>query len=199
MSILLLHLTDMHISSGQDAILGRAVPIKQAILATYPSPEACIIIVSGDIANSGKAAEYGVALGFLNDLRSTLQASGIANVAIVVVPGNHDTDLEDEVDVRTDILESVEKYVSKPIDFGGLRYASVISVHSNFFAFESAVTREAPILEKDRLYYTKTFAIGSRSIRFHCFNTAWLSRRKELQSKLYIPPRNTRRSAGAFC
>lgn len=48
-----------------------------------------VIFLTGDLAQSGKDAEYEVADAFLRDL---LQATGVAKECLFVVPGNHDVE-----------------------------------------------------------------------------------------------------------
>jgi hypothetical protein len=47
MSILLIHLSDIHFRSISDPVASRALLLKQAVLSKYPTPEACFIVVSG--------------------------------------------------------------------------------------------------------------------------------------------------------
>jgi hypothetical protein len=69
--------------------------------------------------------KYQVALNFIRELKATLLTSGIPQVEFVVIPGNHDCDLSNELDTRTCVLDSVEKYRSKPIDLTGLSFQAV--------------------------------------------------------------------------
>jgi predicted phosphodiesterase len=103
-----LHLSDIHFGAGgahgkvdRDDILDALVADIQRMREGVPSIDQ--VIVSGDIAFSGgalKATEYEEAHSFLTGLGASL---GLANDAILVVPGNHDIDrsvARDDHDVR---------------------------------------------------------------------------------------------------
>ena len=90
MKILLLHLSDIHLKSVDDPVAARAISIKEAVVGACPTADACFVAVSGDIANTGDAREYAVAERFFGDLRAALLTSGIPEVQLVFVPGNHD-------------------------------------------------------------------------------------------------------------
>ena len=187
MRILLLHLSDIHLRSADDPVAARAIRIKDAVVGACPTADACFVAVSGDIANTGDPKEYAVAGRFFGDLRAALLASGIRQVELIFVPGNHDCNLKDEIDTRSFILDSLDSYLSKPIDFGGFNFEAVIAVQERFFEFEAAARGGDPIPLSKRLYYPLTFNVSGETVVFHCFNTAWLSRKNEVQSQLYIP------------
>lgn len=187
MRILLLHLSDIHLSSADDPVAYRAIRIKEAVVGACPTADACFVAVSGDIANTGDPKEYAVAGRFFGDLRASLMTSGIPEVQLVFVPGNHDCNFRGEIDTRAFILESLNSYLSKPIDFGGFNFEAMIDVQSDFFRFEAAARGGDPIPMWEKLYYRLTFNVSGETVVFHCFNTAWLSRKNEVQSELYVP------------
>ena len=93
MRILFLHLSDTHFDNKNKISDTRIEKIVSALQITKHFDE-CIILFSGDIANSGKSDGYAVAksfLGFLIDkLKCTYNFTKFINVFIV--PGNHDVD-----------------------------------------------------------------------------------------------------------
>ncbi|HWE84677.1 MAG TPA: metallophosphoesterase [Terracidiphilus sp.] len=187
MSIVLVQLSDIHFQSPQTEVGKRAIRVARAVIAKAPTAEGYFLVLSGDIANTGDRKEYEIAEHFLEELKNELKSAGAESVHIIAVPGNHDLNLREEPDTRQLILESLEKYLVKPIDFNGFNFEALISPQGNFFAFEASVTGTPQKTGSEKLHYQRVFQIGSRSIMFHCFNTAWLSRRHEIQSKLYIP------------
>jgi predicted phosphodiesterase len=188
MPIILIQLSDMHFKVPRTKIPERALRVARAVAAKVPSAEACVLVLSGDIANTGARDEYEIAKAFVEEIKKELQSGGVTQVYSVAVPGNHDLNLRDEPDTRQLILESPDKYLAKPIDFEGFNFEAIISVQGEFFAFESEVTGASQKTNVEKLYYRRSFQVGSRWILFHCFNTAWLSRKHEVQSKLFIPP-----------
>jgi predicted MPP superfamily phosphohydrolase len=187
MSFLIVHLSDFHFKSSTDSVADRALAVKQAILAKVPAPNACFLVLSGDIANTGDSEEYEGAARFIKGLTSGLIDSGLSNVYVVAVPGNHDLNLRTENDTRQLVLAAPEAYLSKPINFDGANYTSIVAVQDDFFRLESSISGQHFRSGKERLHYQREFTVGDTSFVFHCFNTAWLSRRNEIQAKLFIP------------
>ncbi|MBI2540118.1 MAG: metallophosphoesterase, partial [Deltaproteobacteria bacterium] len=90
-----IHLSDIHFSSGDD---GSQFDLNQQIrnrlladLATRPADGAgCdALLITGDIAYSGKKEEYEIAKQFLGEVYSR---TGLSMKETYVVPGNHDVD-----------------------------------------------------------------------------------------------------------
>lgn len=187
MSFLIVHLSDFHFKSAADSVADRALAVKQAVIAKVPAPEACFLVLSGDIANTGDPEEYETATRFINGLTTGLTDSGLSNVHVVAVPGNHDLNLRTENDTRQLVLASPEAYLSKPINFSGTNYTSIVAVQDDFFRLESSLSGKNFLSGKERLYYQREFKVGGTLFLFHCFNTAWLSRRNEIQAKLFVP------------
>jgi predicted MPP superfamily phosphohydrolase len=187
MPIALIQISDIHFHETSDRIASRATAVGSAVLAKIPQPEAIFILLTGDIANSGAKAEYKVAEGFVERLKKSLHDQGIMSVEVVAIPGNHDLDLRVPSDIRQFILENLDNYLSKEIDTSGSGFAEVLSPQDNFFEFEAIASGASVIPVQQRLFYQRTFTVGEHSIRFGCFNTAWLSRRQEIQAKLFVP------------
>jgi len=185
--ILLLHLSDVHFRSSADPVAGRATRIKEAVVGACPMADACFVVISGDVANSGDPNEYSVALAFLNELRTAILLAGVGEVDLIVVPGNHDCNFRVETDTRTFILNYLSNYFDKPVDFNGLNFELLMDVQGDFFQFEAAAHGGELLPTSQRLYFQRTFTVSGKSIIFHCFNTAWLSRKNEIQSELYVP------------
>jgi predicted phosphodiesterase len=178
----------MHFSSPKNRVADRALKVARAVTAKVPKLDACFLVLSGDVANTGALEEYEIAKGFLTEIKAELVKAGVGAVYTVAVPGNHDLNLRNETDTRQLILESPEKYLAKPIDFSGFNFEAIISVQDDFFAFEAGDNRHEKMSNCEKLYFKRSFQVDSHTILFHCFNTAWLSRKHELQAKLFIPP-----------
>jgi hypothetical protein len=188
MAVLIVQISDIHFAGASDRTADRAHALKQAIVAKVPMADACFLVLTGDIANSGAPEEYDVASHFINDLRAGLIESGIGVVEVVAVPGNHDLNLRAETDTRQSVLESPEAYLNRGVNLDGLNFEAIIEVQDDFFRFEASISGQAPLKKSERLYYRRTYQVGNLSFLFHCFNTAWLSRQHEIQAKLFLPP-----------
>ncbi len=98
MKLRLLHLSDLHFGYGQT--VGNDCPVEafnqdvvtrsmlnriEALVKSKEKPD--FILITGDLAKSGKREEYMVARVFCEHL---LNATGIPNGKLYIVPGNHD-------------------------------------------------------------------------------------------------------------
>src|SRR3954451_20195869 len=91
MKITWLHISDFHIRSGdpydRNVVLRALVSSVQDFRRRGRSPD--LVFATGDIAYSGKAAEYELATAFFDHL---LAAAGLERRHLFVIPGNHDVD-----------------------------------------------------------------------------------------------------------
>lgn len=94
MPLLIVQLSDIHFGpSAQDnPLLSRCGALVGAIRSELTRGDDCLVVLSGDIANKGKKAEYDVALGFMQQLIYPLSEHIGHPVNIAVIPGNHDHD-----------------------------------------------------------------------------------------------------------
>lgn len=122
------HLSDLHFGQerGSDTHLHRDVRERLiddagTLAATEPSGKMDGVIVTGDIAFSGKEAEYLDAGKWLDRLTSTV---GCKDNDVMVVPGNHDVD-RDEITPGCRVFlerilangeEEMEQYLRNPRD-----------------------------------------------------------------------------------
>jgi hypothetical protein len=197
MSIVVVQISDIHFSGPRDAIASRAKSVVQAVKAEAPNPAACFVVLTGDIANTGNAPEYGSAKEFVARLKIGFLNSGIKQFNAIAIPGNHDLNLRTENDTRKFLLDSLDKYLLGDIDFDNSNFESVISVQDPFFDFCSDMTDQPKPANSEKLYFRHLFSAEDRKIMFHCFNTSWLSRRNEQQAKLFLPPQIYRFSTPA--
>src|SRR3954470_16236008 len=108
MKIAVVHLSDIHFVDGNNPILGRAKRIGRAFQTTETEVDVCFVIVTGDIAFSGKSSQYESATAFFSEITEQLQsAHSDLRLEFVFIPGNHDCDLSTDPDVRTVLIDSV--------------------------------------------------------------------------------------------
>jgi 3',5'-cyclic AMP phosphodiesterase CpdA len=187
LEVLFLHISDLHFRPDSNEPTARVAKLKEAVFAQFPFASHCFLVVSGDVANTGAPEEYSVAAVFFNDLRTALLLGGLQLVEIVSVPGNHDCNFRNQTDTRIFLLDDVRKYLQRPVDFSGSNFEAIIDIQADFFSFEADISKRALLPIDQRLYYQRTFSVGHLTIAFHCFNTAWLSRKDDVQAQLYIP------------
>ena len=182
MTIILLHLSDIHIRDSHDPILKKASAIAKCGYSTSATASHLYIVVSGDIANSGEAAQYALASQFLNDIKADLVRETHLPVSFVVVPGNHDCDFSKDSGTRNAVLQTLD--TGNPADDSMIETCTAIQ--HEFFNFRSSLEASAPGTG-DNLWRAYSFDIEGRKVNFECLNVSWVSRIKEKPGTLHFP------------
>ena len=190
MKIVILQLSDIHITKDTDAILSRAKKIAAAAKSHSTETVAYLVMVTGDVVFSGQDYQYELAKKFLSEIKEHLSEDREElSVKCILVPGNHDCDLinnQDNLDVRTALLQQLADDATKLNKENGL-IKTCLSVQENFFSFLSAIEPDLSYPQTPKLFYTVTVPIGETVIKFNCYNTAWLSQIEEKQGQLVFP------------
>lgn len=185
MKLSIIQLSDIHISGDRDFILNKQQKMFAAMKSTLINSEQVIIVISGDIANTGQKKEYDLAKTFLAKLETIIKENtAIKDIQYVFVPGNHDCCLPQESDPIRDAVMNSEK------DKDTLEKQALvdcfISVQNDYWAFyQSFYGDEEP---SKFVSAKKTIAIQDDfNLEFHLYNTALLSARNETVGSLRIP------------
>lgn len=181
MSLLLVHLSDIHIKDGSDPILKKSDAIANALNNRLTNAKLVVILVSGDIAFSGKRKEYQAAKLFLEGIRKKIKKEARCEVEFLICPGNHDCDFSINNHSRKNNIAGIQA--------GGKVDESVIKsctrIQEEFFRFrESLETWKHP--EGDRLWRTVSTLIDGKNIVFDALNVSWVSNLKE-DKNLFFP------------
>lgn len=182
MNIVLVHLSDMHLRTSKDRILENAGKIGAAAFAACRSAEEIFVVLSGDVAYSGKRAEYDLAHRFLAAIRDELAAEVKKKISFVLVPGNHDCNF-DEGNKTRDVL--IEHVVGGNEDVDASVIDACTAVQREFFAFREALSPSAR--DADKLWRTVEFYVGNKRILFDEINVSWVSQLSEKPGKLAFP------------
>jgi hypothetical protein len=189
MKFILLHLSDIHFkdSEGQNPVLSRTKQIAAAAASTAPTANCCFLAVTGDIAFSGKQAEYTLADEFFRDLRTHLRSRlSECDFHFVSVPGNHDCDFPEERDtVRELVLSGLT-----PSDLDEDVFAQCTGVQSDYEKFAAQWRTEnvqRDILSK--IYAREVYDLQGGAVEFRLINSAWMSTLEEHQGSLRFPPK----------
>jgi hypothetical protein len=185
MPIGIVQLSDIHIKGRDNPVCGRLSHIRNAVQGVAHDISDLLLVVTGDVAYSGKPEEYTLAAAFLAGVEGGLRGIPCVNfLGTVLIPGNHDCDFGNQGSVRTMLINSTASAASAggnpPEDF----VCQMLEVQKAFFEFESSVSGREALT--DRLSWTRKFQATSGSITVRCLNTAWLSQREELR-RLYFP------------
>lgn len=181
MGFSIVHLTDVHFSENVNLILERTDKMVRAINSVLVPNEPIIMIINGDIAFSGKEAEYHVAQKFFDHIRDAINAENASSCEIMLVPGNHDCEFSGSQIVREKLLSSLDvtsSNVDKEI------YEAIVDVQKNFFNFSQRYN--CPI-DKSQFCTLHEVECDGKKILFLLLNSAWMSQINEQPGKLFAP------------
>lgn len=185
----ILHLSDLH---AQESTQWSTTPIltlaKKAILEQANKINVDLVAFTGDIAYSGKKAEYDIAQAWLEDLCLSSSGLNLQKEQILFVPGNHDVDRK--------LIKPGAKAIEEQ-----LKNVSTQAEVVNFYEDEDAKTT---LLKRHTAYsefcssflglpagsgccWSRTFnAKAGGRIRVDGLNTSWLCRGEDDQRRLLI-------------
>lgn len=184
MKISILHISDIHVHSSTDGILKRADEIASTCFNDAHTSDAFFIVITGDIAYSGKDEEYSAIQGFLENIKNKIKSEGCEVVEILMVPGNHDCVLKPEDDVRSLLIQNVIS--SNEIAEKDAITDECTKVQLNYFNFRNKITSCVPILDH-KLLTEYEFLIANKVVRFTAINASWMSRIPEVAGLLVFP------------
>ncbi len=172
MSIIIIQLSDLHITTQDDEAVHRWPALCRAVESeTTASAEisACVVLFCGDAAHAGKKDQFGVVANLLATLKQAIKG---VPVYILTIPGNHDCDLTSKDDAARLALRNSVTHELPPNSTAHI----LLQVQANYFAFAAAVGEPNSSLTLECPYY-RPFIINAdgRRIRFDLFNTAWTS------------------------
>lgn len=185
MKFAVVHLSDIHFRTKNDLCVRRAGKLANAIKFACSPDERIILVVTGDIANTGSPGEYKVAEDFFRPLLISLGVHLSTNPELVLIPGNHDCNFRELGDLRPGLLADIQEKLDT-IDPNGETVRTLLQVQSGFFDFyQSLIGRVIP--QAERLFSIQKFSAGGSIVEFRCFNSAWLSTRHEDPGTLGLP------------
>ena len=188
MRILLVQLSDMHVRTSGNSLSEKGARIVSAIQNLEPDLEACILLFTGDIAFSGDADEYYVALGFIGQLQIDLRNAFPRHVPVyvAVIPGNHDCNFSEPVRARDLLRPQLLANPHHAMDESIVEVGTM--VQRGFFELRDALDEDAKsIVSNSKLYYEYRFEIRGELIEVRCLNSAWLSQLHESEGTLAFP------------
>lgn len=185
--LMAIQLSDIHIKSARDknSVLTKIDKLADALRAYAEIKQAkeALLIISGDIAFSGKSEEYEIFAQFLESLRSKLTD---LKLYPVLVPGNHDCDFSLDNQSRSILIKGLA-------DHGGEIDQSIVDgctiVQKSYRAFEvSWFPNEIEALYSSSIYKKVRLKTDNEiTVIIHLVNTAWLSQNPENPGQLRFP------------
>jgi predicted MPP superfamily phosphohydrolase len=180
MLVSIVHLSDIHFSEFGNTVTGKPNQLAAAICETDLSCRQFIVVLSGDIAQSGVKAEYAIARAFFDSLKEAICRSRPQSVVYFIsVPGNHDCYLpEAQTSLRSALIEGMLPTLDKLPDQSIL--ASLLNHQEDYFSFSSSLFG-LPADTTERVCGARAIDIDGKKLLFNLYNTALLSKRKEAQ------------------
>lgn len=187
MKIAIIHLSDIHFRENEkDNILHERIDkLANAIRGQTVGIKYLLLMVTGDIAFSGKPGEYAQAKDFFNELIKMISIDEEKEFKIVLIPGNHDCDFSD---VQNERCETIKLIVEKQLSIKGI-WDSYTQVQTNFFQFRYDLIPSPDFIDVStpKIFEVIAFEIESKRIICNLLNTAWISQLKEKQGELFFP------------
>lgn len=191
MNVALVHLSDLHLGRGVTLPEERASRLADAVHGCAPTDcSAIFVVLSGDIAHSGAVDEYVQAGKCLSVISNRLK-DHFREVPVhwIAVPGNHDADFAADDALRDHLVQSL----SGKADADAALVTACTKPFDHFFGFQRDIeSLGAENSGGARLAWTRAFRVGERTVAVSCVNSAWVSRKKEVQGSLYLPPQTVR-------
>lgn len=184
MSVLILHLSDLHVEGDLDPVVPRAKAIADVLNPYLPATSVVFIVVSGDIAQAGLKVQYDVATRLLKRIATEIRTQKDLPVEFVTVPGNHDCDFSADQAVRNAILKDLCNYVGR-MPTGLINGAT--TVQENYFNFRNHLISQGSLVHDDRLWSIQEFVVEGKSIWFDSLNASWMSTEKEKPGVVFFP------------
>lgn len=168
---LLIQLSDIHFLKPGDAVLKRTAEIAAAVQPLLPLATCVILVITGDIAQSGKAAEYELAKDFINAIATDIKSRHGAAPEIITVPGNHDADFDSpRARVRTRVLKTLKAEPASSIELEDVE--ECVSIFDAYEAFAEDI-ETGSVVTHSPIWRTFTVGVGGNSLQVHCVNNAW--------------------------
>lgn len=186
----MLHISDLHFKDNEDnSAISKSTNLVDAIKNKTYGIAHLFIVVTGDMAYSGKKKEYELVYSYLQDIKdSLLEINNQINIEFVFSPGNHDCDFSDKnkESVRKILRDSA---LVKPTDIVYPVVMQITEVEQNYFEFIEQFNSYKHVNQdlSNNLLTKYDYNIDGFKISFSAFNTAWMSSKQEKQSEMVYP------------
>lgn len=184
MTVVVVHLSDIHIRSARDPILEKGELIAACTYQELAEASSVFVVVSGDVAYSGKPEEYDAASRLFDSIRAALQVERSIPVHFVVIPGNHDCDFSVGGKPRLLTLNAVRE---DPSQLDDEVIALGVSVQASFNEFAKKFHSPDETRKGDALWIQHRFTVEGKEVVFDGINVAWCSNLREEQGTLIFP------------
>lgn len=168
---LLIQISDIHFLEHGDAILKRTAEIAAAVQPLLPLATRVILAVTGDIAQSGKTAEYGLAKDFIRRIAADIHSRHGQAPDVITVPGNHDADFDTpRARVRARVIKQLKAEPASSIDLEDVK--ECVGIFDAYEAFATDIETGTAVTYSP-IWRTFSIDVGGNLLQIHCVNNAW--------------------------
>ena len=163
--LVVVHISDIHFKSSAGRVQDRNKDLRHELLLDLRRQRTHLrkfdaIVVTGDLAFAGKAAEFEIASKWLDVLREQLN---IAEKNILVTPGNHDVD-RDKVVASTGILGLHARIRACHGDALQSTFANVMSAEEGHQLFEAIALQYGCAVHRDQPFWERDFPLRDGAV-----------------------------------
>ena len=178
----IIHISDLHIESQLPTI-----PIEKivdGIRGLNLESVNFLIIITGDIAYSGKLEQYELATKYFNELIQSIKQEFNCNCNLLACPGNHDCDFPVDSAVRDLVIENIRNQLTVPESSSMLEQC--LNPQNEFFKWIDKFVVETKPYD-NKLAWLTSIQDPNIKLNFLVINTAWASTLNEKQAQLIFP------------
>lgn len=177
MGLSIIHFSDIHIKGENDFIYKQIEKLKKACVSDLTRNNDVVLLISGDIAFSGKLEEYKVAKQIIEDVSQYIETETQGRVYYIFVPGNHDCNFSEDNSVRNILIDSLNS--------SEITNAVIESINSVQCTYEEFIDNYG--LKTTDLISTKSISSNNEDFLFIMINSAWMSKYHEEKGRIIIP------------
>jgi hypothetical protein len=181
----LIHLSDLHFRGRLDEMIKFIPQLAAALVNEIAGGHPIFLVITGDIAFSGAAAEYDAARVAIEHLRDRLRSDPrVGPLTILLVPGNHDCNFKLDTAARRSAIESLgtaSHYWDPSIPAIALR------VQQEFRDFQQSLGCAFTPTGTSGLLHRLEFVGSTPRVVLVSANSAWMSVLHENPGRLWFP------------
>lgn len=186
MKIGIIHLSDIHLKEKGNPILSKKNKIIDSIKNTVADFDKLFLVITGDIAFSGRKEEYLIAIQFVTYIKQEIEKYTKKETFLLGVPGNHDLNFDNSQKARELIIDGLRSQNFREIDEDLVQQCCL--PQQNFFDFQDKVfLKDGEKVFKNELLRILDFEFENINIIFNCFNTSWTSKKSEQEKAIDYP------------
>ena len=177
---ILLHISDIHFGFGDNS--KKPEKVVAAVRGLVIEPLSITIVVTGDIAYSGKEDQYLIAHQYFSRLRDLFNDEFSLKCNLVVCPGNHDCNFPEDTAVRDLVIEEIRSKAKLPESESMTKICT--DIQTDFFNWADGIEGN---FKRGLAWLREITCPNGDRISFRVLNSAWMSQIKEQQGHLFFP------------